>query len=487
MYKKLSQGWLKHLDFIVLDLICLQLSFLVSYVIRHGMINPFESLLYRNYIFILFFCQIVVVFFGSSFHRVLKRGYYKEFKSTVKHVLAVMLIAMAYLFITQNAQEYSRIVFLLTGIFYFCSSYSVRVFWKRHLMRNLDKSRKRSLIVITNKDLAQEVLTELMAGPNLVTHQVTGVVLLDMDKGGDKEYVSEMGDVPVIGDRNSTAEYICREWVDEVLVYMPESNGLPNHMMDDFVDMGLTVHQILHAEGNLQKQYVEQIGSYTVLTKSMNIMSPREMFFKRTLDILGGIVGCVITGILFIFVAPAIYIKSPGSIFFSQVRIGKNGRKFRLYKFRSMYPDAEARKQALMEQNKIRDGMMFKMDHDPRIIGSEKVRRDGSPGGIGNFIRRTSIDEFPQFWNVLKGDMSLVGTRPPTVDEWEKYSAHHRARMAVKPGITGLWQISGRSNILDFEEVVKMDVSYIENWTMDEDIKILAKTVVAVLRNEGAA
>ena len=128
-----------------------------------------------------------------------------------------------------------------------------------------------------------------------------------------------------------------------------------------------------------------------------------------------------------------------------------------------------------MAQNNIKDGMMFKMDNDPRIIK-----------GIGNFIRDYSLDEFPQFWNVLKGDMSLVGTRPPTEDEWEKYDLHHRARLAIKPGITGMWQISGRSDITDFEEVVRLDTEYIKNWDLGMDIKILLKTVLVVIGKDGA-
>lgn len=147
--------------------------------------------------------------------------------------------------------------------------------------------------------------------------------------------------------------------------------------------------------------------------------------------------------------------------------------------------DAEERKAELMKNNKM-NGLMFKMDYDPRIIGSEKRGKDGKPKGIGNFIRKTSLDEFPQFWNVLKGDMSLVGTRPPTVDEWEKYELHHRIRMATKPGITGMWQVSGRSDITDFEEVVRLDTEYIEHWSIGLDIKILLKTVLAVLKNDGA-
>ena len=200
------------------------------------------------------------------------------------------------------------------------------------------------------------------------------------------------------------------------------------------------------------------------------------------MDICGGLVGCILTGIIFLFVAPAIYIKSPGPIFFSQYRVGKNGRKFKIYKFRSMYMDAEERKKELMKQNRVSDGLMFKMENDPRVIGSEK----GPGKGIGNFIRKTSLDEFPQFFNVLKGDMSLIGTRPPSVDEWVKYDLYHRARLAIKPGLTGMWQVSGRSEITDFVKGVKLDTKYISEWSFLLDIKILFKTVLIVLGQKGS-
>lgn len=204
------------------------------------------------------------------------------------------------------------------------------------------------------------------------------------------------------------------------------------------------------------------------------------------MDILGGLVGCLITGILFIILAPIIRKQSPGPIFFTQTRVGKNGKKFKMYKFRSMYMDAEERKKELMAQNRVKDGMMFKLDWDPRIIGSRQLPDGTVKKGVGNFIRDWSLDEFPQFINVLLGDMSLVGTRPPTVDEWEKYNFHHRARLATKPGVTGMWQVSGRSNITDFEEVVKLDKQYITDWDLGMDIKILLKTVGVVFKREGS-
>ena len=190
--------------------------------------------------------------------------------------------------------------------------------------------------------------------------------------------------------------------------------------------------------------------------------------------------------IIGIIIGPMIYISSPGPIVFKQKRIGRNGKPFWVYKFRSMYMDAEERKNSLMSENRVADGMMFKMDFDPRIIGNRILSDGTKKTGIGEFIRKTSLDEFPQFFNVLRGEMSLVGTRPPTLDEWGKYKYHHRARMAIKPGITGMWQVSGRSEITDFEEVVRLDTEYILNYRLLLDLKILFKTVVVMLQRKGA-
>ena len=181
----------------------------------------------------------------------------------------------------------------------------------------------------------------------------------------------------------------------------------------------------------------------------------------------------MITAVMMPFVALAIRIDSPGPILFAQTRIGKNGRRFKIYKFRSMYVDAEARKKELEAQNEIQ-GLMFKMENDPRITR------------VGKFIRKTSIDELPQFFNIVKGDMSLVGTRPPTEDEFEQYSSHYRRRISMTPGLTGLWQISGRSEIVDFDEVVRLDLEYIDNWTIGLDIKILFQTIWVVLTRKGS-
>lgn len=211
-----------------------------------------------------------------------------------------------------------------------------------------------------------------------------------------------------------------------------------------------------------------------------------EVFLKRAMDIAGGIVGSLIALVIMAFIGPKIKKESPGPILFKQERIGQSGRRFKMYKIRSMVMNADEKKKELIAQNRVSDGMMFKLDFDPRIIGNIILPDGSHKTGIGEFIRNTSLDEFPQFFNVLKGEMSLVGTRPPTVDEWEKYEFHHRKRLSIKPGVTGMWQISGRSEITDFEEVVKPDTEYINNWSLALDIKILLKTIMIVIKREGA-
>ena len=238
--------------------------------------------------------------------------------------------------------------------------------------------------------------------------------------------------------------------------------------------MGVTVHIYMEeAYHSLPNRSISNVFGYNVLTTTISPISFRQSLLKRMIDILGGLVGCVLTAIITVIIGPIIFIKSPGPIFFSQIRVGKRGRQFKIYKFRSMYMDAEERKKELMAQNQM-DGLMFKMKDDPRITK------------VGKFIRKTSIDEFPQFFNVLKGDMSLVGTRPPTLDEFMQYEEHHKRRLSLKPGITGMWQVSGRSEIQNFEDVVKLDLEYIDNWSIWLDIKILLQTVLVVLMHRGA-
>ena len=482
MYKRESDGWMKHFDFLLLDMVCLQIAFLLSFLILGRHVNPYGDPLYRNMALILEVMDLTVMILFGTLSGVLKKGYYKDFVITVQHGAILGALSVVYLFIIKEGQNYSRLSLLITFILYIFITYGARELRKRELRRQMETGVKRTLFIVTSKDVAGDVISN-MKDNNYARYKLAGAAVIDDDQVGRSYH-----DVTVVANKDSVVSYICHQWVDEVLIVISDHVAYPQKLINQLAETGVTVHLNLAKASDLpgKKQFVEKVGNYTVLTTSINCASGRQLLAKRMMDIVGGLVGCLLTGIIFIFVAPAIYISSPGPIFFTQERVGKNGKKFKMYKFRSMYMDAEARKAELMKDNKLGDGKMFKMDFDPRVIGN-KILPDGThKTGIGDFIRRTSLDEFPQFFNVLKGDMSIVGTRPPLISETNLYELHHYARLAIKPGITGLWQVSGRSDITDFEEVVRLDKEYIENWDMAMDIKILLKTVMVVLKKDGS-
>ena len=273
----------------------------------------------------------------------------------------------------------------------------------------------------------------------------------------------------------STLEYVKRHQVDLVIFSV---NHLVRrkieHLIEAFSEMGIdSLITIDSFAIETLETKLEDFGTTNVIRLSPRLFTDGELLLKRLMDIAGALVGCFICILFGIIVAPLIFLEDPGPIIFKQKRVGRNGKFFYIYKFRSMYQDAEAKLQTLKDQNEMQ-GFMFKMKNDPRITK------------IGKILRKTSIDELPQFFNVLEGSMSLIGTRPPTVDEYNQYSAHHKRRISIKPGITGLWQVSGRSEITDFEEIVRLDCFYIDHWSITSDIKILLKTFAAVFTGKGS-
>lgn len=413
MYRKNTNGWLKHIDFIILDMICLQIAFVVAYFIKNGNIHLYNDYLYRNMAIILEVADLMVLLIFGTLKGVLKRGHYQEFVKTLKHSFIVCLLAVLYLFTVQKGVFFSRLTLFLTIGIYFILTYIVRELWKSHIKKGVNSGKRRKLLIVTSSTIVGKAIDNVEKN-NYSRYDIVGVALLDKDLIGN-----QINTASVVANNETVGMYACKEWVDEVLIVLPKEIAYPNTLIEQLTEAGITVHmnlaKVVNSPG--KKQFVEKIGDYTVLTTSINYASLNELFLKRVFDIICGALGCILTLIICIFIGPAIYIASPGPIFFSQERVGKNGKKFKMYKFRSMYLDAEERKAELMKHNKLGDGKMFKLDFDPRVIGN-KVMSDGShKTGIGEFIRKTSLDEFPQFFNVLKGDMSIVGTRPPLISE----------------------------------------------------------------------
>ena len=475
MYRKKTSSWLKHWDFILLDLILLELSYLLAHWLYHGTAYYREAPLYRNVFFAIAAIDLVVGLMMGSYKGILRRGYWLETKAVAKHAIIVTVCVIAYLFAMKESSNYSRVVIFAFPIISICVLYIGRILLKKWLSKHRGPaSGKRAILLIGGKKNYREIVEAFTSNPYSEFH-VMGIGIIDAKENEIPNYHG----FPVFCGESAIEDFAQLNWVDEALFSIPTELPLPDKMIKNFGIMGITIHiKLARVADDSSNQIVEKLEGYTVLSTSINMVSAGQLIFKRTMDICGGLVGMLLTGIIFIFVAPIIYIKSPGPIFFKQVRIGKNGKKFNIYKFRSMYMDAEERKKELMAQNDIKDGMMFKMDNDPRIIK-----------GIGNFIRDYSLDEFPQFWNILKGDMSLVGPRPERPQYVEKFREEiprYMIKHQVRPGMTGWAQVNGYRGDTSITKRIEHDLYYIENWTLGFDFKIMFLTVFKGFINKNA-
>ena len=414
MYKRKEQGWFKHLDFILLDMFSAQLAFVLAYRWRFGLDRwLYSEAIYRNLaIWLAAFCLIIAVLFNTM-HDVLKRRWTVEIRMTLTQSLLVFGAVVVYLFSVKDAEKYSRLVLWVTLVLYSMLAYALRMAWKYALRRRARREKKRVMLLVADEATAAHTIRCVESRP-VEGIGLCGLVLVDRDAVGEA-----IEGVPVVTRLDDAAQYICREWIDEVFIGTGDIARMPETLIDQCRQMGVTVHLQTLPMGS-GKQVVENIAGMPVITNSINIASPLQLLLKRLIDIVGGLVLSLFALLAIAIVGPIIKHKSPGPILYKQERIGQNGRRFRMYKIRSMYMDADARKQELMEQNRVADGRMFKLDFDPRIIGNEVLPDGTRKTGIGEFLRKYSIDETPQGFNILLNQMSLVGTRPPTVDEWEK-------------------------------------------------------------------
>lgn len=471
MYTSAKGRISKHLDFILIDIICMEISFVAVYFSRHHNFELFDNKSYRAAMIILVVLNVLTCYIFNSMQDVLKREKQIEFYASVKQVILTTVLLVLYLFVTKTSEDISRNVIIVFPFVYFVLSFITRLIYKSLLKRILKNKTNRQLIIITLKNKAKAIIDKIKNSVNDIT--IKGIILLD-DNDSD---LTQIDGISVLCRSKEIFKYLQVEYVDEIYISIDDYNA--GDLVSKLSLMGIVLHMEFKGIEDLafsnNKLIVDNIADTTVVTSIINTINPLQLVVKRLVDIVLGLVGTVITIILTIIIGPIIYIKSKGPIFFVQDRVGRNGKIFKMIKFRSMYLDAEERKKDYINQNENKDQMMFKIEHDPRVIK-----------GIGEFIRKTSLDEFPQFINVLKGEMSVVGTRPPTLDEWNKYDLHHRARLAIKPGITGLWQVSGRSEIKDFEEVVRLDTEYIKNFSLWKDAAIIYKTIKVVFSRRGA-
>lgn len=455
------------------DCICVILSYLLALLLRYGTLAIGEADHPGTYllvcVWILLFTVLYDMLIGSG-RNFLRRGYYVEAKSVAKHITSLVVFLGCSLFFFKEAENFSRLVFGYYIILEACLMLLLHSLLKKLLRAGYraDKGRTK-VMVITDAASAGRILPILVEETEYDC-EISAAVVWDKDMTGQ-----QIAGVTVVADGDRVIGVLKNMPMDEVFIHLPEvGRNVLKQLIMELEVMGVSCHYNIDvAELDTKIRRIEEFAGFTVVTYALHQIDNKRVMVKRLIDIAGSLAGLLITAVFYPFVALAIKLDSPGPVVFSQVRIGKNGRRFKIYKFRSMYIDAEQRKKELEAQNEMQ-GLMFKMEDDPRVTK------------VGRFLRKTSIDELPQFWNVLRGDMSLVGTRPPTEDEFAQYTPYYRRRLCMTPGLTGLWQVSGRSNIDNFDDVVKYDLHYIDHWSLSLDIKILLQTVFVVLFGKGA-
>ena len=495
MYKRKVRGWSQHIDFMLLDDLCVFVSILLGFLLA-GKQDVLSSRFFWRMVLEAVLVNQVVMIVIDTYHSVLHHSPWDELVLLFTQTGYVVLILLVFQLLSQTSETNLTKIALYAILLYLVFCYIVRQVYKGYLKKKHHIFNRHSLLIALETSQIPTVIPRILRA-NYGVYRFTGIAIMGANPSETdamqalRQLWDEYPDVetiPIVATADTLEQYLTNHWVDEVYLDVPPKTEMPVELINSLMRMGITIHTALTHLHDIESRHknVEWICGQLTITTSLGYITGRDLFVKRLMDIVGGLFGSLITVLITPIVGLAIWISDPGPIFFSQTRIGENGKKFQMYKFRSMYKDAEARKKQLAQATGQEDQLMFKLEHDPRIIG-QKERPDGTwKKGIGGWIRDLSLDELPQFFNVLKGDMSLVGTRPPTVDEWRRYEPFHRSRMSTRPGITGLWQVSGRSKIRDFDTVVRLDREYIENWSIKQDIRILVKTVAVVLTRKGA-
>ena len=479
------------------NLFSIIISFLIAYLSRFGW-DP-SDLAFRHLkdsaVFLSLLLSFLIVFTFYRYNPITaRRGILRHFKAAFLTNIFMAIIFSTIVYTTHISDSIPRLFF---GTFFSINfSISFSCLFLIHLIKRqyLEHHTKKTIIITDSTSLEKAVYD--IQKLNSEDCEIIGVTSLSGQQSGRFYKVKTIGSSintqssksSDLSNKNfafmsiklkelslSTLEYAKRHQVDLVIFSVNHiARKKIEHLIEAFSEMGIdSLITIDSFAIETLETKLEDFGTTNVIRLSPRLFTDGELLLKRLMDIAGALVGCFICIIFGLIVAPLIFLEDPGPIIFKQKRVGRNGKYFYIYKFRSMYQDAEAKLQTLKDQNEMQ-GFMFKMKNDPRITK------------IGKILRKTSIDELPQFFNVLEGSMSLIGTRPPTVDEYHQYSAHHKRRISIKPGITGLWQVSGRSEITDFEEIVRLDCFYIDHWSIAGDIKILLKTFAAVFTGKGS-
>lgn len=464
-----QQVYILNTFLLILDALCIVAAGYSAYFIKkYSSIDPWSmdfNVFTASVLFVMFVNNYIMGKVNLYSDR-MPSSYFRLLWAIFRAIVADFAILSSGIFFFKQIY-YSRAFLLIFAVLSFTYIVLGRIlfqFYTHYIFKNNFNLHK--IIIVANSERGQ-IVSNLMKKQVSWGHKIVGRLSI-------QEQEDDPNDTP-LGTIEDLPDILRNQTIDEVVFALNEYEDIDLSANIDICNkMGVAI-RFLPALWKPGKQTisVEICQNIPFLTLSMDNFNASGLLYKRVLDIIGGTIGILILCIIYPFIAVAIKLDSKGPVLFKQKRMGKNRRIFNLYKFRSMYQDAEQKKIELMGNNEMQ-GAMFKLTDDPRITR------------VGRWLRKTSLDEFPQFINVIKGEMSLVGTRPPTLDEVEKYQISHLKRISGKPGITGLWQVSGRNKISDFSEVVELDCKYLDNWRFFDDLIILAKTIFIVLLRKGA-
>lgn len=476
---------------IFIDLLFIALSFFIGYIIRDRIhyINP--SILYEGGLvpflkpipYYLNFLPVYLIIWGIllSYFGMYKSFYVKRltelFMIILKTTLTGFILFGGYTFILRAQEDISRIfigISFVTGAILITGE-KIALGHMFKIMSKEGGSFKGSLIIFRNVLIVgsgkrvKRFIEGVKKNPEWGI-RIVGLVDIDASKEGEAidgyKIMGSFDDIPEIIHNNVVDEVIFvvpRSWLDKIedVMRFCESEGLAVHVAMDLFKL------------NFSKARQTEMHGFPLLTFESTPHKLEHLFIKRVIDLIISGIAILVLSPFFVIIGIIIKLTSDGPIFFKQERYGLYGRRFILYKFRTMVVDAEERLKELWRYNEM-SGPVFKMTNDPRVTK------------VGKWLRKFSLDELPQLWNVLKGDMSLVGPRPPIPSEVENYDSWQRRRLSMRPGITCLWQVSGRSKIRDFNEWLRLDLEYIDNWSLWLDFRILLKTIPVVLLGVGA-
>ena len=330
MNKKHIKGWLKHGDFIVLDILVMQLSFILGYWARYGLENPYAKEAFREQSMVLLFCQIFVILFFNNYEGIIRRKKSDEFFAVLKYASSILLILLLYMFIRRQSTEMSRIMIGLVMAFFVFLSFFIRVANKARIFKS-NKYSKSSIVLITSKALIPDAMQRLNSDDIYKNYFISGILILD---GRGPEGLDDYG-VPIYPLSDEALEELSHNWIDEVFVLQPDNMVLPQNLLYKLIEMGITVNYTMSSLIDERWPIVDlrKLGKFKVLSTGIAFATARELAIKRLVDIIGSVIGLIFTGLLTLIIGPMIYFKDPGPIFFSQVRIGKNGKKFNFFHF----------------------------------------------------------------------------------------------------------------------------------------------------------